>query len=405
MDKQLLKNLLKHDFWNQYKDKLLVSLFSDEVSEFYEIITDYHSKYDTDIPASALPAMWKDKNPVSTRAEESVINQLAFDIAHEDDLPSELAGELINGLWKREIGRKIGALGLNIAEGRTEAFEKLTKLLDGLSSGFEPDDFPDPITDNIYELMDEFDDSKKHQFNIRTLREKVIGIGGGDFVVVFARPETGKTAFITSIVAGPGGFCEKGAKVLYLGNEEKVKKTKFRAMMAFGGLTKEDILTNPDGAMATYDLIKPRLIMQEIVDWDLNRVEAYIKKIEPDIVVIDQLDKVDVSGKYEKSTDKLRELYLRTRGIAIKHDVAIIAVSQASALAENKTILHADMMENSRTGKFAEADLILGIGKMEDNPDGSQDPLRFITVSKNKLSGWHGTITCKIEPLYSRYSD
>lgn len=405
MDTQLIKNLLNHDFWSQHKDKLLASLFSDDVAEIFEIINEYHQENETDIPASAIPALWKDKNPVSTRAEQAVIDQLAVTIANHEDLPAPLASKLIEGLWQREIGRKIGALGLNIAEGKHEAFIKLQDLMESVSNGFMPDDFPEPVTDDIYELLEELDDSKKFQFNIRQLREKVIGIGGSDFVVVFARPETGKTAFIVSLMAGPGGFCEKGAKVLYLGNEEMVKKTKLRAVQCFGGYTKKEVSASPKQAMDTYGIIKGKLIMQTIVDWDLPRIEAYIKKMQPDIVVIDQLDKVNISGKYDKSTDKLRELYLRTRSIAIKHNIAIIAVSQASVDAEGKTILTADMMENSKTGKFAEADLILGVGKYPDNPDGTQDPIRFITISKNKLSGWHGTLTCKINTDLSRYED
>lgn len=405
MDTQLIKNLLKHDFWSQHKDKLLASLFSDDLSEFFEIINDFHTKHETDIPATALPAMWKDRYPVATRAELSVVEQLAQEIHNQEDLPEELAGELIDGLWKRETGRIIASLGLSISEGKMDSFQKLKEIIERVDSGFLPDDFPEPITDNIFELLELVNEKNKFPFNIRQLREKVFGIGGTDFVVVFARPETGKTAFLVSLMVGPGGFCEKGAKVLYLGNEEAVGKTKLRAIQAFGGFTKEEVNTNPQAAIDTYDIVRPNLIMQEISGWDLNRVEAYIKKLKPDIVIIDQLDKVDVPGKFEKSVEKLGEIYLRARQIALKHNVAMIAVSQASAEATGKTILTPDMMENSKTRKFAEADLIIGIGKAPDNPDGTQDPSRFLTIGKNKLTGWHGTIGCKIIPELSRYSD
>ena len=49
--------------------------------------------------------------------------------------------------------------------------------------------------------------------------------------------------------------------------------------------------------------------------------------------------------------------------------------------------------------KGAEADLILGIGKHNgDNEDGEVDNTRFLTISKNKLSGFHGTIPVMLEP-------
>jgi hypothetical protein len=62
-------------------------------------------------------------------------------------------------------------------------------------------------------------------------------------------------------------------------------------------------------------------------------------------------------------------------------------------------------MEGSKIGKSAECDLIIGIGKHEagDVEDSEIDTARYLTVSKNKLSGWHGTVICNIEPKVSRY--
>jgi hypothetical protein len=60
------------------------------------------------------------------------------------------------------------------------------------------------------------------------------------------------------------------------------------------------------------------------------------------------------------------------------------------------------MMEGSKIGKASEADLIIGIGKTEVEPD---DEIRHLTISKNKISGWHGTIATKIHPQISRYTE
>jgi hypothetical protein len=62
-------------------------------------------------------------------------------------------------------------------------------------------------------------------------------------------------------------------------------------------------------------------------------------------------------------------------------------------------------MEGSKIGKMAELDLCIGIGKHEqgDVDDSEPDNTRYLTVSKNKLSGWHGTIICSLEGDTSRY--
>jgi hypothetical protein len=91
--------------------------------------------------------------------------------------------------------------------------------------------------------------------------------------------------------------------------------------------------------------------------------------------------------------------------LAKKFDCALFVVSQASAEAKNKTRLSPFEMEGSKIGKFAESDLIIGIGKHESNDveDTETDYTRYLTVGKNKLSGWHGTIICQIQPEISRY--
>ena len=81
----------------------------------------------------------------------------------------------------------------------------------------------------------------------------------------------------------------------------------------------------------------------------------------------------------------------------------MIGVSQASADASGKLDLTFDMMENSKTGKAAEADVIIGVG-FRNQLDIDQD-IRSVAVSKNKITGYHGKMTCKIIPELSRYID
>ena len=61
-------------------------------------------------------------------------------------------------------------------------------------------------------------------------------------------------------------------------------------------------------------------------------------------------------------------------------------------------------MEGSKTGKAAEADLMLLIAA---NPqlEGSdaQDPQRHINIVKNKLTGWHGRLHCNLNNQTGRY--
>ena len=97
------------------------------------------------------------------------------------------------------------------------------------------------------------------------------------------------------------------------------------------------------------------------------------------------LDKINVSGTYARTDEKLRQIYTSVREIAKRRDCAVIAISQASADAHNRNSISFDQMENSKTGKAAEADLIIGIGR-NANTD-LENKVRTLCVSKNKING------------------
>jgi hypothetical protein len=61
------------------------------------------------------------------------------------------------------------------------------------------------------------------------------------------------------------------------------------------------------------------------------------------------------------------------------------------------------MMEGSKTGKAAEADLIIGVGCATHQ--GRDEHARNVYISKNKITGYHGLINCMINPELSRYYD
>ena len=94
--------------------------------------------------------------------------------------------------------------------------------------------------------------------------------------------------------------------------------------------------------------------------------------------------------------------------IAKQHDCAMFYMSQLSADAEGKVLLNQSMMEGSRTGKAAEADLMVLIAKdpvviSADGSEAEETPLRHLNVVKNKLTGWHGKVHCNLEHETARY--
>lgn len=405
METKLLHSLLHSEFYTRNQSNLSKKLFEDELRDIFTCIVEGHTKYSKDLSPDDVLAIWLKNNPVATRSEQDTVKDLIEDIRRVTPLSEGVAEDLLKEMWKRQVGHKIANLGIEITEGVDDAMSRLSTLLDRVRDGVMPNDFGEPTTDDIELLLAEASDDNRWKFNIETLSRHVYGIGPAEFGVVFALPETGKSAFAVSLCFAPNGFCDQGAKVLYLGNEEKTSKTKLRAIQSYCGLTREEVAANPRAAVDRWATVKHNVVMMDIQEWDLQKIEAYVEFHKPDVVVIDQADKVQIGGNFSASHERLRELYRSMRELAKRCDCALLVVSQASNEARGRTRLSPFDMEGSKIGKAAETDLIIGIGKHEagevDNTE--EDTTRYLTVSKNKLSGWHGTIICNIEPKVSRY--
>ena len=396
---------MSREFYIDNKSSLSPKLFEEELKEVFQSISEGHEKYEHDLKINDVQAIWLKNNPVATRSEKDIISDLLQGIEREEPLSNGVASDYLKELWKRHVGHKIANMGIELTEGVPDAMSRLTSLLENVREGVMPSDFGDATTKDIEELLRMTSDDARWKFNINTLARHVYGIGPAEFGTIFALPETGKSAFAISIVCGPGGFCEQGAKVLYLGNEEETKRTMLRAMQAWSGMTREEIVTDPRSATNRFTAIQDRLEMKDIQEWDLQKIESYIEHMNADVVVIDQGDKVHINGTFSASHERLRELYRSLRELAKRQQCAVITVSQASNEARGRTRLSGFDMEGSKIGKMAELDLCIGIGKHEagDVDDTDPDNTRYLTVSKNKLSGWHGTVICNLQPAISRY--
>ena len=134
-------------------------------------------------------------------------------------------------------------------------------------------------------------------------------------------------------------------------------------------------------------------------------VESVCKSYKPDVVVLDMGDKFANMSGYTRSDEALKANAIHARQIAKQYECAVFYMSQLSADAEGKVLLNQSMMEGSRTGKAAEADLMILIAKNPPKQDDGdvEDLQRHLNIVKNKLTGWHGVITCELNYKLGRY--
>jgi len=405
MKPELIKLLLNRDFYLNNKHRVKDSMFEDsDLLPIYKTIADAHTRYETDLTVSDVLALYEANNPTSTRSKRENLRSLMKDVMDREDIAHEIAEEVLHKAYQQDVGMRIANMGLSISEGASDSLSEIREYLSLVNEDFSvKQSSVEPCTTDLDELFMQIDELPRWRFNIPALNAKVDGIAAGELCIVFARPETGKTAAHISFAYGPGGWAEQGADVHTFVNEEPSRRTMMRAISSWTGITREEIREDPVFARDEWRSIKDQVHMADAHGMTMDELEVYCDKNRPDIVVVDQLDKMQITGTYARDDQRLRAIYTKARDIAQRYDLAFVAVSQASAEAEGKTRLNPTEMEGSKTGKFAEADIILGIGRTELGADDEPDHTRYITVGKNKITGWHGVVICMIEPKVSRY--
>ena len=335
------------------------------------------------------------------------IKNLISRIQQIQDMNDGVVENAIKSMYKSSKADEMSKLCIAIGNNPSQhSFKEIRRFLETIDEEYFDTVDDTSVTRDVDEIIEAVNQQREYKFNIHALQNATEGIGKGNFMIVFARPESGKTAFWVSMVANEGGFAWQKKNVHIFCNEEPAIRTQMRMLNACSNLTKRQILNGSRQlAKDKWKEIESYIYTHDSVDMNMEDLNAYCKEHDVDILIIDQLDKVNVTGKYNSSHEKLGEVYRQAREIAKRHDVFVIGLSQASAEAHGRERLSFNVMANSKTGKAAEADVIVGIGKLDE---GGEDPtqacVRQVTISKNKLTGDHSEFQVQLIPTLSQFT-
>jgi len=340
-----------------------------------------------------------------TTANKDVYKHIFKNISKQETMDKGIAQEVLSNLFRQSVGEEVANLGISYVNGTETSLEPMRKLLADYQDDFLPNlnvAWADTSIDNLLQANEI---QSKWKFNIPSLARRVEGVSGGHFVIVGARPNTGKTSFHASLIGGPNGFATQGAKCIVLCNEESVERVGARYLSAATSMSMEEVKGNYALAATRYQPVRDNIKLYDSTGKDMAWVEAIVKAYQPDIVVLDMGDKFS-SKTSDKSDVYLKEAAIHARNIAKQYDCAIVWMSQLSAVAEGKVYVDQSMMEGSKTGKAAEADLMVLISK---NPQvegaDEHDTQRHLNIAKNKLKGgWHGVVHCELDGERSQYT-
>ena len=381
-------------------------MFPNELRDLHDTLEKGHKRYERDLTIIELRELYRIDNPTATRAKREIVSDMLDDIGALPHIGEDVATDVVSTLWQQEVGRRIADLALSIMEGSTDKLLDIKSIVEKSQEGFVPKDDYEEIPTDLDTLLEFEQNESCWEFNIPSLHKHVRGGKAGEFMIAFARPESGKTAFWVSMVASQGGFAWQKKNVHIFCNEEPAIRTQMRMLNACSNLNKKQILNGSRQlAKDRWNEIQSYIYTHDSVDMNMEDLNTYCKEHDVDILIIDQLDKVNITGKYNSSHEKLGEVYRQAREIAKRHDVLVVGLSQASAEAHGRERLSFNVMANSKTGKAAEADVIIGIGKLDEGEENPNEAcVRQITISKNKLTGDHGEFQVQLVPTLSQFT-
>ena len=406
MELSLIRSLMDRSFYDDHRGARCPDrLFSKDVRKIKRAIDIAMDRYERTMTPDEIEALFVSNNPTMTTAEKQAYNSLFYKIKNEQPMGSDVAQEVLSKLFQQVVGEDIANLGFDYVNGDKSSLEPLRMLLEQYGDDFTPNLNVEWDDIDIETLLARNDLEARWTFNISSLTRKVEGVNAGHLIEIGARPNTGKTSFHASLIASPNGFAAQGANCIVLCHEEGYHRVGARYLTAATGMTMREIKNNPAKARELYEPVKERIKIKDATGRDMNWVESICKSYKPDIVLLDMGDKFAKTGGFSRTDEALKANAVHARMIAKQHECAIFYMSQLSADAEGKVLLNQSMMEGSRTGKAAEADLMVLIAKNPpvDNQE-EEDMRRHLNVVKNKLSGWHGVVHCELDYQTARYT-
>jgi len=207
----------------------------------------------------------------------------------------------------------------------------------------------------------------------------------GHHILIFGRPEAGKSSFAINMAAG---FLRRGERVLYIGNEDQINILKGRMLSRITQMTFEQCEKNKESAIAKFRKAggEDRLLMTQMKHGTMDAVRAKCDEFLPTVVVLDQIR--GLQSTEDGLTRALEANATAMRSLVLDYGMIGVSVTQANDRTEKHgqeppMFLSMGDVDSSRTGLPGQIDLMLGIGKTQDLENRGQ---RAISLPKNKLS-------------------
>lgn len=410
-DIDLLVVTSNKDTYNRFKEHVKKHNVSPITMEIFNVLGEYWDNY----PARTEINYSEFRTFFSIVKGRKVKDPSAYEVAFDNlkdalDKPSPIVKDLLGKLIQTDYATQIYDVCLKIGTGMGGDLESIEPMLNAYKKEIgttvdKQDVFVNPSLSYISETVA----TGGLRWRLKELNVALGPLRKGDFIIVAARPETGKTTFTASEASYMMTQLQPDEHVIWINNEEASNKVMMRVIQSFHGVTTGDLLGNADYYEEEFISNGGKRFL--VLDDDSGvksavKIARLFKEYKPGLIIFDQLDKVH-GFKQDREDLRIGQLYEWARDIA-KEYCPVIAISQVDGTGEGEKWIQMNQLRGSKTDKIGEADAIITIGKSNEP---AMDLQRFIHVPKNKLFGGsetleahrHGCFEVEIEPAKARY--
>ena len=287
----LLRILLNKTRYDKFKTQIDESIFQNGARDIYKTIgyiyrdnPNIETINFSDLKLAYFNTYFPNHSYASQKNIHEIIDKLELQESPSDDVVEGA----VKSMYRIKKADELARICLDISNNpSSNDFKQVEKFLSNVDEEHIEEE-NEAVTKDVDKILEALQEQGEFKFNLPSLQSATNGIGRGNFMVIIARPETGKTAFWVSLVASVGGFAWQQKKVSIFANEEPAIRTQMRLLNACTGLQRGSILNGSrDIAKEKWADVSPYIENFDCVGKTMDDLDEYCTNNDVDILVID----------------------------------------------------------------------------------------------------------------------
>lgn len=247
-----------------------------------------------------------------------------------------------------------------------------------------------PVKKTVQQILKENDPDNGLSYPLEGLNRNLQNARPGDFIVIAAPNNVGKTALAMQFATHFGKQLPRGGKVLYLNNEGTGDHIVLRLRQIVLNKTIPELDALVEAGVDIEEEYQKKINGDEnkieVVDihgCSIAHIKQIYKKYRPDVVIIDMLDAVSGFQDAAREDIKFKNLYgwFRAQAANPQHRLICVGTTQVSAEGFDFAYVPKHCLESSKTAKQSQTDVLIHIN--EDGKD-ENETIRYVWVPRAK---------------------